>query len=68
MNNVSKSDQSELLRESCQKHGLEPQVAAELVKIGKRLQHMDRRHGIYETLKRCILDGINTTEERSDGQ
>ena len=68
MNNASKSDQSELLRELCRKHGLEPKVVEELIKIEKQSQHMERRHGIFDELKRCILDSIKTADGASDGQ
>ena len=64
MSNVPKSDQSELLRELCRKHGLEPKVIEELIKIEKR--YMDRRQGIYDALKQCILDSVRTPEGPSD--
>ncbi len=66
MNNVSKSDQGELLQELCRKHGLEPKVVEELIKIEKQCQHMERRLGISDALKRCILDSLKTPERVSD--
>ena len=68
MNNVSKSDQSELLQELCRKYGLEPKVVEELIKIEKQCQHMERRHGIYDALKQCILDNLKTPDRVSDEQ
>lgn len=58
MSHSSSVAEPEILAELCRKHGLEPKLLEELIKIEKRCQHMERRHGIFDELKRSIENSI----------
>ncbi|MCD6327197.1 hypothetical protein J7M28_06560 [bacterium] len=62
MNDISKSSETELLQDLCRKYGIDAKVVEELIKIGKQFQRMERRHGIYDELRRCIRDSIDARE------
>jgi len=65
MNDILAPDEKHLLEDLCQKYGAKPKLVEDLIRIEKRSQHMERRHGIYDELRRCIRDSTDARDSEA---
>lgn len=49
----------EILKQLCTQYSVEVSTVQELLKIEKQNRFRDRRHGIYDSLRDCILDSLS---------
>jgi len=62
MNDSLAPDEKHLLEDLCQKYGAKLKLVEELIEIEKRFQRVERRRGIFDELRRCIGDSIDTRD------
>jgi len=62
------SQNSDLLRRLCEKHGVPSGMVEDMIEVEKRHQFQERRHGIYDELAGVIKNAMQDHRQEGGGR